>query len=214
MSISGERAVIGAPGAGIPSTGVAYIFHENDGNTPNDPSDDWWTMEDDVLASDALLYDGFGSSVSIDGAYVAIGAPAKDDACPLNSLCNSGSAYVFRRGSGSPATWSEMAKLLAPDAAGGDEFGTSIAISGDVVVVGAPYHDHASICDGDTDCDVGAAYVFRRDDAGTEDEGDDSFDEDFADEPEESAAEAASRMGYTLNLIGSSPGFVNHHFKD
>ena len=48
------------------------------------------------------------------------------------------------------------------------------------------------------------------DDEFAEDEGDDSFDEEFADEPEESVAEAASRMGYTLNLIGSSPGFVNH----
>lgn len=48
------------------------------------------------------------------------------------------------------------------------------------------------------------------DDEFSEDEGDDSFDEEFADEPEESVAEAASRMGYTLNLIGSSPGFVNH----
>ena len=51
------------------------------------------------------------------------------------------------------------------------------------------------------------------DDEFAEDEGDDSFDEDFADEPEESVAEAASRMGYTLNLIGSSPGFVNHQLR-
>lgn len=48
------------------------------------------------------------------------------------------------------------------------------------------------------------------DDEFAEDEGDDSFDEDFADEPEEDMGAVADRLGYTLNLIGSSPGFVNH----
>jgi hypothetical protein len=47
------------------------------------------------------------------------------------------------------------------------------------------------------------------DDEFSEDEGED-FSEDFADEPEETVQEAASRIGYTLNLSGSSPGFVNH----
>ena len=58
--------------------------------------------------------------------------------------------------------------------------------------------------------DEGFDDEFSEEDEFAEDEGDDSFSEDFADEPEESVAEAASRMGYTLNLIGSSPGFVNH----
>jgi hypothetical protein len=58
--------------------------------------------------------------------------------------------------------------------------------------------------------DEGFDDEFSEEDEFAEDEGDDSFSEDFADEPEESVAEAASRMGYTLNLSGSSPGFVNH----
>ena len=51
------------------------------------------------------------------------------------------------------------------------------------------------------------------DDEFAEDEGDDSFDEDFADEPEEDMGAVADRLGYTLNLIGSSPGFVNHSLR-
>ena len=43
-----------------------------------------------------------------------------------------------------------------------------------------------------------------------DDEFGDDFSEDFSDEPEESMQETASRLGYTLNLIGSSPSFVNH----
>ena len=45
-----------------------------------------------------------------------------------------------------------------------------------------------------------------------DDEGSDDFAEDFA-EPEEDIAEAADRLGYTLNLSGSSPGFVNHQLQ-
>ena len=45
-----------------------------------------------------------------------------------------------------------------------------------------------------------------------DDEGSDDFAEDFA-EPEEDMAEAADRLGYTLNLSGSSPGFVNHQLQ-
>jgi hypothetical protein len=46
-----------------------------------------------------------------------------------------------------------------------------------------------------------------------DDEGGVDFSEDFEEEPEETVQEAASRMGYTLNLIGSSPGFVNHQLR-
>ena len=44
------------------------------------------------------------------------------------------------------------------------------------------------------------------------DEGSDDFSEDFS-EPEEDISEAADRLGYTLNLSGSSPGFVNHQLQ-
>ena len=46
-----------------------------------------------------------------------------------------GSAYVFVRSGG---VWSQQQKLLAADAAVGDNFGSSVAISGETVVVGAP----------------------------------------------------------------------------
>ena len=45
-----------------------------------------------------------------------------------------------------------------------------------------------------------------------DDEGSDGFAEDFAEE-EEDIGEAADRLGYTLNLSGSSPGFVNHQLQ-
>ncbi|CAH0364586.1 unnamed protein product [Pelagomonas calceolata] len=103
-----------------------------------------------LAASDAASYDRFGYSVAIDGDTIVIGASG----C-IWSYCSSiaGSTYVYRTSDGG-ATWVEMAKLTASDAASNDLFGTSVAISGDTIVVGA----HAKN-DG-----TGAAYVFRTSD--------------------------------------------------
>jgi len=46
-----------------------------------------------------------------------------------------------------------------------------------------------------------------------DDEAEVDFSDDFEDEPEENIQEAASRLGYSLNIIGSSPGFVNHQLR-
>jgi hypothetical protein len=60
--------------------------------------------------------------------------------------------------------------------------------------------------------DEGFEEDFGDDEEFDDDEFDDEFAEDF-EEPEESTQEAAQRMGYTLNLSGSSPGFVNHQLQ-
>jgi len=63
-----------------------------------------------------------------------------------------GAAYVFVRGP-SPASWSQVAILSAADGAQGDEFGYSVALSGNTAVIGAPFDD-------DNGTDSGSAYVF------------------------------------------------------
>ena len=93
--------------------------------------------------------DGFGISVAVDGNTAVIGAYKDDDAG-----ADSGSAHVFTRSS-STAAWSWAAKLTASDAAANDEFGISVAIEGDTIVVGAHQNDAD-----DQDNDEGAAYVF------------------------------------------------------
>ena len=91
---------------------------------------------------------GFGRSVSVSGDLALVGASGDDDAGS-----NSGSAYVFRVDG---SEWFEEAKLVASDAAGGDRFGISVALCGDVALVGA--HE-----DDDADSHSGSAYVFRFD---------------------------------------------------
>jgi len=102
-----------------------------------------------LTARDAAANDQFGFSVAVSGGTTVVGAFRDDDAGT-----SSGSAYVFvRRGGG----WSQQAKLTASDAAPGDQFGRSVAISGDTAVIGASGDD-------DGGSSSGAAYVFVRSD--------------------------------------------------
>ena len=100
-----------------------------------------------ITASDGSTRDTFGSAVAISGNTIVVGAPKDDD----NGV-NSGSAYVFTRQA--DGRWTEE-KLTASDGAQIDDFGASVAISGNTVVVGAWGDD-------DNGEQSGSAYIFTR----------------------------------------------------
>ena len=104
------------------------------------------------IASDFAMSDWFGYKVDVDGDYAIVGSPLNDDAGSA-----SGAAYVFYFDSS--GNWVEQAKITAPDAVTADQFGSSVAIDGDTVVVGAWLEDAAGT-------NAGAAYVFQRDQGG------------------------------------------------
>ena len=136
VAISGETVVVGAffdDGAAGFDQGSAYVFVR---------SGIVWIQQPKLEAGDAAAGDLFGHSVAISGETIVVGAPA--DSAPV---MNQGSAYVFAR---SGMVWSQQPKLLAGDAAIEDQFGTSVAISGETIVVGAP----------ETGSAQGSAYVF------------------------------------------------------
>ncbi|MFZ2420260.1 MAG: FG-GAP repeat protein, partial [Anaerolineae bacterium] len=103
-----------------------------------------------LIASDRQSYDLFGWSVAISGDVVVVGAFQADP----GSVGDAGAAYVFEKPGGGWADMTHTAKLTASDKAWSDQFGYSVGISGDVVVVGAPYADP------DGASEAGAAYVF------------------------------------------------------
>src|SRR6266540_2968214 len=141
VAISGETVVVGAigdDGAAGRDQGSAYVFARSGGV---------WTQQQKLEASDAAANDLFGLSVAISGGTVVVGAPF-DAGAAGNSQ---GSAYVFARSGG---VWSQQQKLEASDAALGDQFGFSVAVSGGTVVVGA--HDDS----GAAGRLQGSAYVF------------------------------------------------------
>ena len=126
-SESGGNAVAGAWGTN--GVGAAFIF-EYDAST--------FSLVNKLVANDAAPNDQFGRAVAIDGAEALIGAPNK--ACSTTGVC--GAAYIFEQVQmGGSKMWAEVQKLIPDDAAAGDTFGGSVAISassGGWAVVGAP----------------------------------------------------------------------------
>ena len=151
VAIDGDTVVVGASKKNG-DTGAVYVFERDQGGASA------WGQADKLTASDAASGDLFGRSVAIDGDTLVVGGPRNDDTCPADPNCNSGSAYVFARNPGG-STWSETRKLVAADAAQGDELGDAVAIDGDTVVAGARFDDPSG-------ADSGAAYIFSRDQGG------------------------------------------------
>ena len=109
-----------------------------------------------LLASDGAAGDLFGIRVAVSGDTALVGAANDEDNGPF-----SGSAYVFQRDAGGADNWGQVKKLLASDGAAIDQFGYSVAISGDTALVGARGR-------ADSGTASGAAYVFQRDAGGAD----------------------------------------------
>ena len=136
VSIFGDYIVVGANGDDDngDASGSAYVFKRNDTT---------WTEEAKLLASDGLIFDDFGYSVSLYGDYAIVGAKGHDE------LGNgSGSAYMFMR---SGTTWTEQVELLASDGTLFDYFGYSVSLSSDHALIGA---------EGESDNGSGAGAVY------------------------------------------------------
>jgi len=141
VAISGDTVVIGADEAdgAVVNSGAVYVYTRTAENS--------WIEQAKLTASDGSQGDQFGESVAIAGDTIVVGAYKHDEHGP-----ESGAVYVYTR---TGSTWTQQAKLTASDAFAGDQFGRSVAIDGDTIVVGA---DNA---DG-TATDSGAVFVFIR----------------------------------------------------
>lgn len=135
VSLDQDTVVIGAPGKADngSDSGAAYVFVRTGGI---------WTEQAMLSASDGAENDTFGSSVSLDGDLVIVGAHGDDG--------STGAAYAYFRSGGS---WTEQAKLTARDGAPLDHFGRSVALDGATVSIGATGGD-------DNGDQSGSAYLF------------------------------------------------------
>ena len=143
VAISGDYALAGAFGDDIGANadqGSAYVFVRSGSS---------WIQQAKLTATDGAANDLFGNSVAISGDYALVGAPYDD----IGANTQQGSAYVFVR---SGSSWTQQQKLTAADGAANDNFGNSVAISGDYALVGAPYDDIGA------NIQQGSAYVFKR----------------------------------------------------
>ncbi|MEZ5301988.1 MAG: hypothetical protein R3F11_15285 [Verrucomicrobiales bacterium] len=179
VAISGDTVVVGATGEdsgtsgvnSIPdeegkSNGAAYVFVR---------SGTAWSQQAFLKASNPVLDMEFGNTVAVSGDIVVVGSAEENsgstgvDSTPDGSATNAGAAYAYAR---SGTAWSQLAYLKPANTGQGDRFAESVAVSGDTIVVGAPFEDSGSsgpnAVPDENAADAGAAYVFE---AGTPVEG-------------------------------------------
>lgn len=147
VAISGDCIVIGAYKDGENNQGAAYVFEK--------PLSGWTDMTETAklsVSDDYDDYDCLGYSVNISGDIIVLGA-SRDDVSNSSGIAR-GSAYVYEKPLDGWVSMTETAKLTASDGQNYDEFGCSVDISGDCIVVGAQMEEG----DGES---RGAAYVFK-----------------------------------------------------
>ncbi len=143
VALDGDTALVAAPdesAAGRPYAGAVSVFVRSAGG---------WSLAAELVAPDPASGDGFGFAVALDGDTAVVGAENRT----VGGKEHAGAAYVFVRSGG---TWSLQAELTASGAAVNDWSGSSVALDGDTVIVGAPGRTVGGRPY------AGAAYVFQR----------------------------------------------------
>lgn len=176
VAMSGDTLVVGAPGEASNATGVngdeansaaansgaAYVYVRQGTN---------WIRQAYLKAGNTGAGDAFGFSVAISGDLIVVGAPWEDSISTAingngadNGALSAGAAYVFAR---TGTNWVLEAYLKAPNTDPGDQFGSSVSIDGNRIVVGANGEkSNATGVNGNmlnnSAAFSGAAYVFVR----------------------------------------------------
>jgi len=132
VSIRGDYAIVGAPGHGDADTGAAYVFKRD--NLA-------WVQQAKLSVSHGGAGAAAGTSVAIDGDCAIVGAPGDNN--------HRGAVYIFRRNG---TRWIEETELMPEQPYRRCDFGRSVSIWGDHVMVGTSSAGQ----------DAGRAYIFRR----------------------------------------------------
>ena len=150
VAISGNIIAAGAHqsnGRGPDDSGSVYIFRTDDGGAA-------WTQVSEVYAADGAYQDLLGRC-AVDGNILVAGAPLADAG---SDDSREGAAYIFRTDDNG-SSWTQVAKLTARDAWANDNFGSSVAIAGNLVAVGSQYDDDGGSASG-------SVYLYQTDDNG------------------------------------------------
>jgi hypothetical protein len=124
IAVDGDRALIGAARGRTnhPGDGSAYAYRK-DGSG--------WVFENELTPNVSGLWGTYSTAVDIDGTTAVVGAPGLQDA---SGNWNSGEVHVFERG---PAGWAHVDRLVPGSHARRHDFGATLSISGDRIIVGA-----------------------------------------------------------------------------
>ena len=131
VGISGDTVVVGS-NVRDQQRGAAYVYVRSAGI---------WKIQQTLTASDPEVGDYFGTSVAIDGDYLAVSAPVK--------AASKGAVYIYARVNG---VWSQQQKITVVDPSTYISLGYSLSMSGDTLLISADSQAR----------NRGAAYVYRR----------------------------------------------------
>ena len=143
VATDGRLALVGAPFADVPggfNPGAAYVYRW-DGSQ--------WVEQAKLTASDSASLDNWGRSVALHGLTALVGGPQ----ATVDGKFDAGAVYVWQWDG---TEWVEQAKLIASDGEQGDQFGWSVALSGNTALVGARSDEVGG------NLFAGSAYIFRR----------------------------------------------------
>jgi len=181
VAIDQDTIAVGAKLRGIGANekqGNVYIFERNQGGAGN-----WGETK---IISDTLggPFDRFGTSLSLDGDTLAVGAQTF-----VNAGVTVGAAYVFERDLGGAGNWGQVLRILPFDNQEAGSFGIDVSLDVDLMLVGAPDHSGLGL-------QQGAAYLYGRNQGGPESWG--LVRQFFAND-----GLAGDRFGYRVAVAGS-----------
>ena len=141
-ALNQEHLIITAPRADDSgaNSGSVYAFQLENGN---------WEQKQKLVPDDVKPSDNFGNCVALSGDFLIVGANLGD-----GKVANTGAAYIFQFEDGS---WQQKQKLAPNDLKAADQFGYSVAVSGNTAIVGAYQGD-------DKVANTGTAYIFQFED--------------------------------------------------
>lgn len=186
LALSGSTLIVGVPMAdpnGQEAQGAAYIFERDQGGAGN------WGQVKKLIDPDGAPRDFFGESVAISGPNVVVGASRTD----RHGTPEAGAVFIYGRNESGAGHWGQVRKLTAQAHANEEAgFGSSVAIDGGTLLVGAP-RDRLGLKES-----VGAAYVFISDIGGEDNWG--------------RVARMALGDGQTCDLFGTAVGVSGNDF--
>jgi len=151
LDLSGDDLIVGAFVADPPTNvGAAFIYSRNQGGA------NAWGYVASPTSAVANEQNWFGEGVGISGDHAVVGERFGDD-----PVTDAGSAYLYARDQGGASTWGRRYLLEKDSPEETDFFGAAVAISGDIIVVGARQDNGA--CPSNPDCGSGSATVFTLD---------------------------------------------------
>jgi len=157
VSISGNYAFVGCFrqdvvdgefGNTAREAGIVYVYHYSNGS---------WNFHSSLHASNPANGAWFGRDISVDGTMAVIGAPRKDLVTSKDIYDEAGAAYAFELENG---FWVEKAKFQPTDLNEGSNFGESVSMSNNIILIGAPFN--SPTINGSVRISAGAAFLYVR----------------------------------------------------